>query len=258
MGRTRVKICGITSPQDAWIAAAAGADAIGLNLVGGPRKIDIKTAAAILQVLPPLVCPVALINMDPEQCGDEFNTLRERLTIRNFQLYGSLNEIGFSAGIIAATGLWPVARVAAKADVMNLATRMRQWDFPPGAIVLDAFSPEKQGGAGMAFDWNWIAEARAAGILDQLPPLVLGGGLNPDNVGEAIRIARPWAVDVSSGVEIPSQPGKKDMVRLQAFMQAVGAPATLPESSAPESCRECHAASLPPSAASRAGIAPLK
>ncbi|MCL5769956.1 MAG: phosphoribosylanthranilate isomerase [Planctomycetes bacterium] len=221
MERTRVKICGITRPQDAVLAAAAGADAIGLNFVGGPRKIDIKTADAILRVLPPLVGTVALINMDPEQRGDDFYTLRERLTIRYFQLYGSWDEIGFSDGIIAATGLWPVVRVAAKADVMNLAIHVRQWNFPPAAIVLDAFSPEKQGGAGMAFDWNWIAEARAAGILDQLPPLVLGGGLNPDNVGEAIRIARPWAVDVSSGVEIPSQPGKKDPVRLQAFMQAV-------------------------------------
>jgi phosphoribosylanthranilate isomerase len=90
----------------------------------------------------------------------------------------------------------------------------------PSAYVLDTASPEKLGGTGQTFNWNWIAEARAAGELEGLPPIILAGGLTPENVAEAIRIARPYAVDVSSGVEVPGKPGIKDPVKMRDFIQA--------------------------------------
>ena len=95
-------------------------------------------------------------------------------------------------------------------------------------LLLDTASAEKLGGTGKAFDWNWIAEARAAGELDGLPPLILAGGLTPDNVADAIRIARPYAVDVSSGVEVAGRPGIKDPIKMRDFIHAVrGADAAL-------------------------------
>jgi phosphoribosylanthranilate isomerase len=96
------------------------------------------------------------------------------------------------------------------------------------ALVLDTAVKGHLGGTGQSFNWHWIAEARAAGELTGLPPIILAGGLNPDNVADAIRIAKPYAVDVSSGVEVPGKPGIKDPARLRDFIQAVcGADAEL-------------------------------
>jgi phosphoribosylanthranilate isomerase len=86
--------------------------------------------------------------------------------------------------------------------------------------VLDTSAPGLLGGTGKTFNWHWIAEARDAGELDGLPPMILAGGLTPDNVAEAIRIAKPYAVDVSSGVEVPGKPGIKDPVKMRDFIQA--------------------------------------
>ena len=89
----------------------------------------------------------------------------------------------------------------------------------PATVLLDAAS-DKLGGSGQTFDWHWIAEAREAGELAGLPPIILAGGLTPENVAEAIRIARPYAVDVSSGVEVTGKPGVKDAVKMRDFIQA--------------------------------------
>jgi phosphoribosylanthranilate isomerase len=93
----------------------------------------------------------------------------------------------------------------------------------PAAFVLDTASKTQLGGTGQSFNWHWIAEARAAGELTGLPPIILAGGLTPDNVADAIRIVRPYAVDVSSGVEVPGKPGIKDPLKLRDFIQAVRA-----------------------------------
>src|SRR6185369_13376000 len=90
----------------------------------------------------------------------------------------------------------------------------------PDALLLDTASKSALGGTGESFNWNWIAEAREAGELNGLPPIILAGGLTPDNVAEAIRIARPYAVDVSSGVEVPGKPGIKDPLKIRDFIQA--------------------------------------
>ena len=95
------------------------------------------------------------------------------------------------------------------------------WPNAVAAVVLDTASPDKLGGTGRPFDCHWIAEAREAGELAGVPPIILAGGLNPDNVAEAIRIAKPYAVDVSSGVEVAGKPGIKDAVKMRDFIQAV-------------------------------------
>ena len=116
---------------------------------------------------------------------------------------------------------WPVIHVDSRNDIRGLQDIWKPDDLIPPAILLDTAAAGKLGGTGQSFDWNWIAEARAAGELEGLPPIILAGGLTPDNVAEAIRIARPYAVDVSSGVEFPGQPGIKDPARIKAFVQAV-------------------------------------
>ncbi len=222
MDHTRVKICGITSPEDGAAASAAGADAIGLNFLGGPRRIDLATAAAILEALPPMVSAVALVELPwPSALPDLFTRGRGHGPIRHLQIYGDLKNIDFSASPLRTIQLWPVASVAARSDVMKLSNQVRAWGLIASAVVLDTFNGRQRGGTGTVFNWNWIAEARANGALQGVPPLILAGGLNPDNVGAAIRIARPWAVDVSSGVEFPDQPGRKDPARMRAFIDAV-------------------------------------
>lgn len=216
----RVKICGITSPADARVAVEVGADALGLNFVGGPRRIDLRTAGEILEVLPPFVRPVALVRLSG---GCALPELGDWLAARRpvLQVYGDfaasdllrLREEGFT--------ILPVLRVA-EAD---FAGQLREW-FPPGrwrgpaGVVLDAFRPEQEGGTGTVFPWEWVSTARQEGALAGLPPIVLAGGLRPENVAEAIRIVRPYAVDVSSGVEFDGQAGRKDPQRMRAFVAA--------------------------------------
>jgi phosphoribosylanthranilate isomerase len=89
----------------------------------------------------------------------------------------------------------------------------------PRAVFLDAYEAGKAGGTGRAFRWDWVATAREGGRLKGWPPIILAGGLKPENVAEAIRIARPYAVDVSSGVEIDGSPGRKDPDKMRDFVQ---------------------------------------
>lgn len=220
MSGVRVKICGITSVADAIAAVQAGADAIGLNFYAGRRQIDTATAAAILEVLPPFVTPVALVQIREEGLADSLVNLLARYRVRVLQVYGEitgdaiirLGMGGFTAiPVVAVRG----ADFAASPPIWRTSTG--QWR--PNAVILDAYDPNRSGGTGRPFRWEWVREARAAGLLDGWPPLILAGGLNPDNVEEAIRIVRPYAVDVSSGVELDTAPGKKDPARMQAFVQ---------------------------------------
>ncbi len=228
MSRTRIKICGITSPEDAVLAAELGADAIGLNFFAGPRKIDAACGARILAKLPPLITAVALTRGD-ESAAADCPSVAELLTheawgigAHTFQLYGREHPMGFFGRTPGHFSWWCVVAIARRNDIADAAEFMDLYELKmPTAVVFDTASPTKLGGSGQSFNWNWIAEARAAGELKELPPIILGGGLTPDNVAEAIRIARPYAVDVSSGVEFPGQPGKKDPARLRDFIQAV-------------------------------------
>ena len=214
----QVKICGITRPADALAAATAGADAIGLNFYAGPRRINLTQAKAVLDALNRQIPVVALI--DGSATGEySAANLHVALGVRLFQVY-------LAGGGMAATNLaisakfWLVSHVAKPLDLAALRQRIGAVGFPVAAVLLDTFVPGQSGGTGAAFNWHWIAAARAAGELADLPPIILAGGLNADNVAAAIAIAQPAWVDVSGGVESGTA-GIKDPRRIADFIAAV-------------------------------------
>jgi len=217
----RVKICGITNIEDALAATAAGADAIGLNLVGGPRMLELRAAEEILSALPPMVTPVALVRLEDGHLNDATSEVLARLRISHIQLYGTLRKDNLST--LVRDGFHPMPVIAVlNEDFSDLASGWlsNKPQHQPAAIVLDAFDPNREGGTGIAFRWDWIPAARRANKLDHWPPIILAGGLCTENVAEAVRIVSPYGVDVSSGVERAGVPGKKDADRMLAFVRA--------------------------------------
>lgn len=200
---TRIKICGITRVEDGLAAARAGADAIGLVFAEkSPRRVSPDQARAIAAELPPFVTTVALfVNAEPRDVERVIALVRPHC----LQFHGDE-----SPEYCAAFGLpWlKAARVRPGVDLLQFAIRFGAAQ----GLLLDAYSPVAHGGTGERFDW--------ALIPPDLPrPVVLAGGLTPANVGEAVRFARPWAVDVSSGVE--AAPGIKDAAKIAAFVKEV-------------------------------------
>ena len=200
--RTRVKICGITRGQDAQAAAHAGADAIGLVFYPpSPRYLSVERAVEIRDALPPFVQTVALfVNPDAAQVAQVIGRMRPAM----LQFHGEetpqfcaqfgvpyVKAVRVRPGVDALEYLRPFSRAAA-------------WLF-------DSYVPE-YGGVGESFDWSL-----APAIGER--PVILSGGLSPDNVAEAIRRVRPWGVDVSSGVE--SGKGVKDDTKIAAFIAEV-------------------------------------
>lgn len=201
--RTRVKICGITRPEDGRQAAVLGADAIGLVFVpASTRYVELDTAAEIIAALPPLVGVVALF-LDPQPA--EVERVVRRLPVDLLQFHGS--ESPEFCRAFGRRYLKALAMSEGSADPISQARR-----YPDAAgFLLDSHAPGELGGSGRAFDWSRVPE---------LPrPLVLAGGLNPDNVAAAIRRCRPYGVDVSSGVEAGK--GIKDADRMAAFLNEV-------------------------------------
>jgi phosphoribosylanthranilate isomerase len=218
----RVKVCGIMSGADAEGVALAGADAVGMNFFKGPRKIDLRVAVEILAALPPMVMQVGLVeHID----GDDPNMpsaveLERKLNLRTFQTYTTFEQQKLSPRWNDLLDWWVVAPMISRASLSNLRGLIERFASRPQAILCDTYSPKKEGGTGKTFNWEWIAEAREAGELAGLPPLVLAGGLTPENVAEAVRIARPYAVDVSSGVEVKGKAGVKDLGKVREFVAA--------------------------------------
>lgn len=213
----RVKICGITSPADARLAADAGADAIGLNFVSGPRRIDAKRAGQILAALGEEICPVGLVKVQAGRLDPAIRELLQANHVRWLQLYGQVDAS--AVGQLSLEGfacIWPFAvRDSTFATQVN--GQLAAADPPPAMILLDAHDPSRPGGTGQRWHWQSLADARKKQQLDNWPPIILAGGLTPDNVARAIRTAAPDAVDVASGVE--SAPGHKDPAMLQAFVR---------------------------------------
>ena len=226
----RVKICGITSVTDAAAAVQAGVDAIGLNFVGGPRRINADCARGILTCLPPMVTPVALVNVEEDRVADPLEELFGEFRVSHLQVYGDVTRASLTR--LMGDGFRPIPVVAVRNEAF--ADRAADWiasgtPCRPCAVHLDAFDPGRKGGTGKAFRWEWVSAARDAGRLANWPPIVLAGGLNADNVAEAIRIVQPYAVDVSSGVEVAGSPGTKDAARMRSFVrQAKSADETTP------------------------------
>lgn len=204
-GRTRVKVCGITNFDDAAAAIELGADAIGFVFVPDtPRFIDPDEAAEILDALPPFVSAVGVVR---DLDVDTFCEIEQRCPCHMMQLHGRENE-----KTVSACG--PSVIKAFRYDPATVRSQLDRWARVDevDAVLVDG----SDGGAGEAFDWFDLAE-QLPEDYDKL--VIIAGGLTPANVGQAIRAVRPYAVDVSSGVE--AEPGVKDHDRLAAFMQAV-------------------------------------
>ena len=202
----RIKICGITREEDAWAAVDAGADALGFVFVPGtPRFIEPERAAAITRHLPPFVSCVGLfVNADPAFIRDTLTEAR----LDTVQLHGDEPpEVGLL--------LRGQVRVIQAFRVQGPETLQRLPDYRESADawLLDAYVAGAAGGTGARFDWNLAVQARELGH-----PLILAGGLKPENIAEAVRQVRPFAVDVSSGVEL--SPGRKDSEKVQRLIAA--------------------------------------
>jgi phosphoribosylanthranilate isomerase len=201
--RTRVKVCGVTRPEDAAAAVAAGADAIGLNFVAeSPRRVSLERARAIVAEIPPFVLRVGVF---ANPSAPDVARLAEALNLDAAQLHGE--ESPEEAARIPIP--WYKAhRVDERFDPATIAAYGR-----PMAL-LDAAGAAR-GGTGRTFDWA-VAHRCPASVK-----IILAGGLTPENAGAAIRAASPWALDVNSGVE--SAPGLKDAALLERFFAAVAA-----------------------------------
>ena len=224
MHRTRIKICGITRREDGRRAAELGADFVGLNFFTGPRMVTWPQAQGIVaSIYPNAAVPIALTGAlpDPENEFPTIDEIRRALPVHDFQLYPMAHAYRKAFAHMKGIEYWAVVRVAHRAVLTSLREQFAGIVPAPSAFLLDTATSEKLGGTGRSFNWNWIAESREAGELHGLPPLVLAGGLTPDNVADAIRIAQPYAVDVSSGVEVAGQPGIKDPIKMRDFIQAV-------------------------------------
>lgn len=216
MSPTKVKICGITRPEDAIACAELGVDAIGLVFYQkSPRNLSVGQARDIIDVLPPFVKVVSLFMNAP--AGDVLEVL-DRVPVDLLQFHGQEAPdycAGFGRPYIKAI---PMGHLSGD----NLSTDGRdetEWvnDYaaahPHSAgFLLDSHALGKAGGTGEAFDWSLVPQ-------DVSWPLILAGGLHPDNVEQAVRAVRPYAVDISSGVE--SAPGIKDRNKIEAFMRGV-------------------------------------
>ena len=215
MQRVRVKICGLTQPDQARAIAEMGADAIGLVFAESKRRMDIEQAREVAVAAGAKIEKVGVfVDADAEQ----ITQIIEQVGITRVQLHGC--EPPEIIEVISVP-CWKVFRVRDE----SFAEKVRDWCGRLGAnahleaIMLDAYNPNAAGGTGESFNWELVVRARRDGRMDNLLPIILAGGLDPDNVAEAIAAVRPWAVDVSSGVE--SSPGVKDLAKVEAFLRAV-------------------------------------
>lgn len=202
MTRTRIKFCGITRDRDARAAIALGVDALGFVLVpASPRYIPADKAAKLRAALPPFVAAVALFkDADAGFVQDAIDRLQPAL----LQFHGEE-----SPDFCASFGL-PYLKAVAMGEKQSLSAQASRYRDAAG-LLLDSHARGGMGGRGETFDWSRVTAVKA--------PLVLAGGLNPGNVGRAVRELRPYGVDVSSGIE--AKPGIKDPEKMRAFVDAV-------------------------------------
>jgi phosphoribosylanthranilate isomerase len=203
MRRTRVKICGFTQPSDALVASELGVDAIGLVFYPpSPRNVGIEQAVAISQSLPAFVTLVALF-VDPDRAFVE--EVIKQVGIDLIQFHG--NEPAKFCGSFSA----PYIKAVRMHGEVDLTEIEKEYGGAKG-ILLDAWHPTEKGGTGEQFDWKRIP-------ADFKLPIILAGGLTPENIGLAIETARPFAVDLSSGVE--QSKGIKDHAKMARLLTEV-------------------------------------
>ena len=201
--RVRIKVCGMTRLDDAATAARLGVDAVGLVFYSkSPRCVSLEQAKILVVGVPAFVTITALF-LDPTRT--EVLSVLEQVRVELLQFHG--NEApefcrSFDRPYVKAVPM------GSRADLAGYARRYRD----AAALLLDSHTAGAKGGTGLSFDWSSVPKVEG-------PPLILAGGLKPENVGTAIRLVRPYGVDVSSGVE--SAPGIKDMQKLAAFVREV-------------------------------------
>lgn len=200
MSRVRVKICGMTREADVLAAVAAGADALGFVFTPRSKRfLDAERASELVALAPPFIARVALFMDQP---AEEIARVLEQVPVNLLQFHGDEDAAfcrQFGRPYLKAVSMTSPAAVAVAGET---------WPDAAG-FLLDSHAPGGAGGTGRTFDWT---------AIPRLPrPVVLAGGLTPDNVGEAIARVRPWAVDVSSGVE--DSPGIKSAAKLQKFVK---------------------------------------
>jgi phosphoribosylanthranilate isomerase len=200
----RVKVCGVTRPEDAVLSAELGASAIGLIFwPRSPRAVTVAQARAVARALPPFV---QLVGVFVNQPVEEVRRMADEARLSAIQLHGD-EDLEVFAGLAA----WPLLKsvtaeqAALDPDLFRVPSRV--------TVLIDAHDPIRRGGTGRAVPWDVAATVAARRRL------VLSGGLTPENVAGAIAAVRPWAVDVASGVE--EAPGTKSVERLRAFFAAV-------------------------------------
>ena len=197
----KVKICGITNPKDGRMAARLGADAVGFNFYRrSPRYVTPERARAILAALPPFITPVGVfVNEAP----DKVHEICEFVGLDTAQFHGDERPRDLQG--YSRLKRIKAVRVATERDVQRLEL------YQVEAYLLDASVPGQLGGTGETFNWELAREALRCG------PIILAGGLTPENVEEAIQVAEPYAVDVASGVE--TEPGVKDRDLMEEFIR---------------------------------------
>lgn len=202
---TRVKICGITQLTDALFAAECGADALGFIFAESPRRVSADTARDIIRRLPPFITTIGVfVGQQPD-----LPELTQYCGFSAVQLHS-----GYSREYVAGLRSHRLILGVRVKDQASLG------DIPgvemASAVLLDAWHPQLQGGSGLAFDWSILHRG-----LPVEKPFILAGGLNPENISEAVEKTRPYAVDVSSGVEV--SPGIKDPEKVRLFIERVKA-----------------------------------
>ena len=218
MTHIRVKICGVTTPGDARAAVDLGADAVGLNFYPkSPRFLTPSQAAAVVRALSPFTAPIGVfVGMTFRQvCAVAY-----QLGLRGVQTYDDAppSEDPFPFAHVPSFRVKDAAGLDFVRRFVEIAAGLGR---PPAAVLIDSYVDGQMGGTGHRAPWDLLAG------FDPGVPVVLAGGLTPENVAEAVAVVRPWGVDVASGVE--SAPGRKDPDRVARFVLAVrAASASLP------------------------------
>lgn len=198
---TAIKICGITNQEDALKAASLGVNALGFVFAPSPRQVKPQEAKKIIQLLPPFLSKVGVFFNQPY--GEVAEIIRY-CGLDTVQLHGEESpEYCEALPVPVIKGF----RVGKRESLNSLP------DYKVAAFLLDTYSKEQAGGTGRTFDWNLAKEVKQYG------PVILAGGLNPENINLAIQEVQPYGIDVSSGIEL--RPGKKDPLKLVKLVEKI-------------------------------------
>jgi len=204
MDSLKVKICGITEKDDALKAVELGADALGFIFASSPRQISMKKARRIINAIPPFTKTVGVF------VNQEAAAIREHIYYCGLDLV----QLHGDEPPEFCRALMPCAIKAFRIRDASSLPMCADYQANVRALLLDAYARDKAGGTGKTFDWQLAVKIKEAGI-----PVILSGGLGPANIEEAIRLVRPYAVDVNSGVE--KRPGKKNHALMRQLMDKI-------------------------------------